>query len=164
MKKTIIFIDGSCEPTNPNGNVGVGIIIYEAENFTFSRSGFNKREVNSNYSSIKKVKQISKKFEFGSLGFEQTSNNMAEHIAMSTALEFIKFSPVTGEEDVVIFSDSEMVIRQMIGEYKIKSGKVYYDAAMESKKLHQELTEKGCKIQFEWIPREFNAKADELSK
>lgn len=159
MKQLIIFFDGSCEPVNPNGNIGIGVVVYEAENFKFNRDKKQKSIIWSSYDSLKKIHEYSNKYDFGSSGFEITSNNMAEHLSLGYALRWLEHRE---ENEVFVFGDSQLAINQITGVYSINRGKIYYDAADKAiqalSKIHDTK-----KIKFEWIPREYNSVADALS-
>ncbi len=83
------------------------------------------------------------------------TNNMAEYTAVIRALET---AHELGEREVHIKSDSELVVRQLNNEYKIKDPKL--------KPLKRRIDElcKNLEIHFEHIPREKNEEADALSK
>ncbi|MBU0532490.1 ribonuclease HI family protein [Candidatus Micrarchaeota archaeon] len=83
------------------------------------------------------------------------TNNIAEYTAVIKALET---AHQMGEREVHIKSDSQLVIRQLNNEYKVKDLKL-----KPLKKRIDELC-KGLKVHFEHIPREKNNEADELSK
>ena len=60
---------------------------------------------------------------------------------------------------VLLLGDSQLVVRQMAGEYKVRSERLLpYHAHLV--RLVGEFSE----VRFEWIPREENVRADELSK
>lgn len=159
MEKTIlIFTDGSCWP-NPNGDIGLGVVAYEAINFSLSNK--NTRIIKSSYDSIEQIKTIQKKIKFGSQGYAQTSNNLAEHCAMMEAFVIVNSNK---NDKFIIFSDSEMVVKQMRGEYKMNPRLAYAYTAYQNVKTLKELKSLGKEIEFVWIPRELNKKADELSK
>lgn len=127
-----IFFDGSCEPFNPGGRCGIGAIIF--------RDG-------------KKIHSISEYIGSGS----GMSNNVAEYAALNASLKYlIDYNMTT--EDVHAFGDSQLVVRQMSGEWKIKGG-IYYKHAVQCCKLSESFQ----KIDFTWIPREENYEADKLS-
>jgi ribonuclease HI len=83
------------------------------------------------------------------------TNNMAEYTAVIKALETAHH---LGDMDVHIKSDSELVVRQLNNEYKVKDIKL--------KPLKRRIDElcHGLKVKFEHIPREKNEEADKLSK
>jgi ribonuclease HI len=82
------------------------------------------------------------------------TNNEAEYYALIKALERVRS---LDDPDVSIFSDSQLLVKQLQGEYKVKveNIKQLYDKA-------QELAQ-GLSLKFYWIPREDNAKADALA-
>lgn len=62
-------------------------------------------------------------------------------------------------EEVTVCSDSQLLINQLNGFYSVRANRVIplYEKAVE-------LAEGFRHIQFEWVPREKNAEADELSR
>lgn len=83
------------------------------------------------------------------------TNNIAEYTAVIRALET---AHQMGESEVHVKTDSQLVVRQLVGEYKIK------DIKLKPLKARIETLCKGLKVHFEHIPREKNSEADELSK
>jgi ribonuclease HI len=85
------------------------------------------------------------------------TNNVAEYVGAIRALEWLLAHDFRGI--VVIVGDSQLVIRQMQGEYEVKAEhlKAYHDFLT---RLSQEFSE----VRFEWVPREQNIEADRLSK
>lgn len=83
------------------------------------------------------------------------TNNVAEYTALIKALEF---AVSTLEKTIHVRSDSELLIKQMSGEYKVRDRKL--------KTLYGKVIRlcEGRKVIFEHIPREKNKLADELSK
>ncbi len=96
----------------------------------------------------KKVKEISEYIGEG-------TNNIAEYTAVMRALEFARGE---GEKEVHIKSDSQLVVRQLNGEYKVK------DEKLKALKLAVDELCVGMAVKFEHIPREQNEGADALSK
>lgn len=82
------------------------------------------------------------------------TNNEAEYLACIRGLERAKN---IGDEKVNIFCDSEFLVKQLKGEYAIKSAqlKPLYEVASEL------LKELNAKIM--WVPREENSVADSLA-
>lgn len=154
----LVFTDGSCWP-NPNGDMGLGVVCYEAVNFSMERP--NTRKIKSSYDSIKEIHTIQKQIKFGTQGYGQTSNNMAEHCALQEAFVFMHTHPHT---KFIVFSDSQMMVRQMTKQYKIKEENIYAPIAFENIEMLNDEVNIGKEIEFVWIPREFNQKADYLSK
>jgi ribonuclease HI len=83
------------------------------------------------------------------------TNNQAEYQGVIIALQEAKKINATAELD--FFLDSELVVRQLIGEYKIKN--------QDLRKLWEEilnLSHGFKKISYQHIPREKNYQADKL--
>ncbi len=83
------------------------------------------------------------------------TNNMAEYTAVIKALET---AHSMGEMEVHIKSDSQLVIRQLNNEYKVKDPKLKPLKRKIDRLCH------GMTVYFEHIPREKNEEADRLSK
>jgi len=85
-----------------------------------------------------------------------STNNRAEYIALTTLLERMQGSSC---RRLVVHSDSELMVRQVNGQYKVK------DQAM--KRYHRRVTGlvAGSPFAFELkhIPRELNREADRLA-
>lgn len=85
------------------------------------------------------------------------TNNVAEYVALIRGLEAArKFRP----EAVDLYLDSQLVVRQMTGAYKIKHPgllPLYKQAQLLSKQLS------GRAVNFHHIPREQNREADALA-
>lgn len=83
------------------------------------------------------------------------TNNVAEYeavlLGLSQAKEF-------GATDVTILSDSDLLVRQLLGEYKVRAEhlKVLYDQVKEE-------LEDFSRFQVKRIPREKNADADSMA-
>lgn len=90
----------------------------------------------------------------------ETTNNQAEYAALVCALQELK--TMFGEElkklNVEVRMDSELVVRQMEGKYKVR------DAGLKEQfaKAAQLRLEAVPNITFAHIPRERNARADAL--
>lgn len=85
------------------------------------------------------------------------TNNVAEYVAAIRALEWLAAHGYHG--DVNLVGDSQLVIRQMQGEYAVRKEHL--------KAYHQhlgQLVQKFRRVEFRWVPREQNGRADALSK
>ena len=84
------------------------------------------------------------------------TNNQAEYTGLIKALEEAKIH-VTKETHLLIQGDSELIMKQLKGEYAVKSPKLL--------PLYQQvrLLLKGKSWDCTWIPREDNKKADALA-
>ncbi|MGC2035179.1 MAG: ribonuclease HI [Thermoplasmata archaeon] len=90
-------------------------------------------------------------------GSPRATNNVAEYSAASRALEWLVSSGFRGS--VVLTGDSQLVIRQMSGEYAVRTPHL--------KPYQQHLRQLAGRfetVQFVWVPRAENRRADELSK
>ena len=89
----------------------------------------------------------------GSIGV--ATNNVAEYRALVAALTYLDQH---GFQDATIRSDSQLLTKQMLGEYRVRSPSI--------SPLHQEasiLVKRLGNVQFEHIPRSMNAEADRLA-
>lgn len=83
-----------------------------------------------------------------------TTNNVAEYRALLAGLER---AGAMGANEVEVASDSELLVRQMLGQYKVKNEGL--------KPLHAEAQERArrfSRFRIRHIPREQNVKADAL--
>ncbi len=90
--------------------------------------------------------------EKGLLG--TATNNLAEYTALTKALER---ASRTGAEQLLIHSDSELLVKQMNGLYRVKNPdlRVLYERA-------QRLCERFKEVVFRHVPREENRQTDKL--
>lgn len=86
----------------------------------------------------------------------KATNNIAEYTALATCLKLVRKFPCS---NLVVHSDSELMVRQLNGQYKVKDAKL---------KKHFQLIQKAltaspfpCAIKH--VPRERNREADELA-
>ena len=92
------------------------------------------------------------------------TNNCAEFAAVGEALQFlIDYSPKP--DSVLIFGDSKLAINMMLGLWKCRDdSKPYVPYFRKAIELRNRLRESGQRVLFQWIPREENQEADDLSK
>lgn len=95
----------------------------------------------------KKVKEISKKIGTG-------TNNIAEWRAL---IEGLKLARAHSCEELEVRGDSQLIIRQISGKYRVKSDNLIplFNEAMK-------LCSSFRKIEFKWIKREENSYTDSL--
>lgn len=129
------YFDGACEPINPGGTASYGAIIFIDDQRIW--------ECSKIYHPIKKG---------------QTSNNLAEYSGLIAILDYL-MEEAHFLSEIKIYGDSKIVIEQMKGTWKIKKGLYVPLALMAKKKLRF-----FKKLTLQWIPREQNSLADELSK
>jgi ribonuclease HI len=84
------------------------------------------------------------------------TNNQAEYRALEAGLRAAKSH---GARDVHVRSDSQLLMRQMTGEYKVKDPKL---RLLKSEIDH--IRSNFDLVKFEYIPREQNERADVLAK
>lgn len=132
-----VWIDGACEPVNPGGTASYGVLVKHQEDILFSES---------------KV-----------VGHGATmSNNVGEYSGLIAFLEWYIAEGIHRKVNKrpVIYSDSRLLIEQMTGEWRARSGLYlpYYRRAMAL------IQSNNLDLSFWWVPREQNEEADELSK
>jgi ribonuclease HI len=84
------------------------------------------------------------------------TNNQAEYTGLIHGLHC---AALRGVRELTVYGDSELVVKQMRGEYKVKN-----PVLQEMKTRAAALADKFPKVTFHWIERAKNTKADELSK
>jgi ribonuclease HI len=83
-----------------------------------------------------------------------TTNNVAEYTALLRSLEA---AAQLGVKQLTIFSDSELLVKQMKGQYKVKNpalNRLFIDA--------KNLTRQFDQVALQHVPREQNKRADQL--
>ena len=132
MKKFILYTDGGARG-NP-GPAAAGAVIYDA---------------------------ASQKIEEFSSFLGIATNNQAEYQAMILGLghiqKIIGDEHIAKEVNVDMYSDSELIIKQLKGEYRVKNKALKPMFA----KL-QELISKFNQVSFQHVPRHNNKEADKL--
>lgn len=84
----------------------------------------------------------------------ETTNNVAEYSAL---VEALKFAKSFGATEVVIQMDSELIVKQMTGEYKIKQPHLQ-ELAGRVEALLREFD----KYEFKHVLRAYNKEADKM--
>jgi ribonuclease HI len=128
------FFDGACIP-NPGGLMSFGVVVYQ-DNII--------------------IKQIAHRYNPPSLA-NKTTNNIAEYCGLISALKYL-VSIFALTKKITVYGDSQLVIKQMRGEWKINDG-AYKPFAIQA----QTLVNRFSNITFTWIPREQNFEADRLA-
>uniref|UniRef100_A0A6M3KR87 Putative reverse transcriptase-like protein n=1 Tax=viral metagenome TaxID=1070528 RepID=A0A6M3KR87_9ZZZZ len=126
------WFDGVCEPKNPGGHGAYGIYIAAFDNVPVCSRG--------------------KYVGYGA----NISNNVAEYTGFIDILETLA---AYNKKNIHIRGDSNLVIQQMSGNWRIKQG-LYVPYALKAQKL----LSKFRKVTLEWIPREENEICDKLAK
>jgi ribonuclease HI len=130
MKKFFVWTDGGARG-NP-GPAGYGVVI--------------KDEAGKNVAEIAEY-----------LG--ETTNNQAEYWGLVTALEKVRDLAGSDEVQVEVRMDSELIVKQMLGLYKVKNEglKPFYW------RIRELIIALGGQVTFTHIPRRENKEADALS-
>ena len=137
------YFDGCCEPINPGGTASYGFVIFEE---------YGSDEV------CQLLFEDSKIFVPVRGREKETSNNVAEYSGFKRILEWL-IEEGMEKEVIEICGDSNLVIQQMFGTWKIKRG-FYVPIAKEC----LELLKRFPTISGKWIRRDENSIADKLSK
>ncbi|MDM7912368.1 MAG: ribonuclease HI [Methanotrichaceae archaeon] len=126
-----IYFDGLCYPKNPCGVAAYGYLIY--------RDG----------------ELIHRGFRAVGEGKGMTSN-VAEYEGLKAAVQWLSDHGI--KDDITINGDSQLVIKQMKGEWEVRS-KTSRKYVPEIRRLLE-----GRDVRFVWVPREMNEEADRLSR
>lgn len=129
----VVQFDGACEPPGTGGIATYGFTI-DGEGYAVEECGLAVRP-----------------------GSPTATNNVAEYAGAIRALEWLVARQYAGP--VVVRGDSQLVVRQMTGEYQVRADHL--------RAYHERLAQLAAKfeeVRFEWVPREENQRADALSK
>ena len=88
---------------------------------------------------------------------KDSTNNVAEYTAFVKALQWLLANNL-GSSRVEIMGDSQLVVNQLTGDYKVKAKRIislYKQVLLLMSKFHD--------IQIKWVPREKNIEADRLT-
>lgn len=129
----VVHFDGACQPPGSEGVAGWGYVI-DGSGFHYEDFGLATRPYSAH-----------------------STNNVAEYVGAIRALEQLRSIGYSG--DVVVEGDSQLVVRQMNGEYEVRKEhlKAYHEWL-------RRLAADFRKVEFRWVPREENTVADALSK
>lgn len=130
----VAHFDGACEPVNPGGFGGWGFVIV-------SEAG---EELVARAGLLPRGPSM--------------TNNVAEYTG---ALECVRaWIELARAESLLVRGDSKLVIEQMSRRWQVKGG-AYVPVYRELRAL---VDAHGLAVTWQWIPRDENARADELSK
>ncbi len=126
-----VYFDGLCYPRNPGGVAAYGYLIYRDNELIHSGSGVVGEG-------------------------EGMTNNVAEYEGLNAALLWLNKKEIKAR--IEIKGDSQLVIKQMKGEWQVRSETSKKDVPKSRKLLE------GMKARFVWIRRDENDAADRLSR
>jgi ribonuclease HI len=129
----VVHFDGACEPARGGGVATFGFTV-DGQGFRYEEFGLATRP----YS-------------------ERSTNNVAEYVAAIRALEWLQEQGYTGPARLT--GDSQLVIRQMTGEYAVKTPHL-----LAYRERLVQLASRFRSVEYRWVPREQNTRADALSK
>ena len=140
----IYYFDGACGPTNPGGVVQYGWHRLSEEDRRGDEQGYGVA------------------FSSG----PTSTNNIAEYIALGALLVHIlaKTSSVRNvDRKLVVRGDSQLVVNQFNGEWRVRKSNLRPIAAMVYI-VRDQLIDKGWTITAEWVAGYENKQADKLSR
>jgi ribonuclease HI len=136
MNDYLAWFDGACEPVNPGGTASFGVVVKDDDGTVLLK-------------------------EHGLVGKGNAmSNNVAEYAGVLHILKYLSSRP---PGRATIHGDSNLVINQLSGRWRIRKG-LYLSIATESKELLARLSGPGWQINLCWIPRAHNSECDALSR
>ncbi len=128
-----VHFDGACEPPRGGGVATYGFTV-EGVGMDYEEKGLAVRPWSP-----------------------RATNNVAEYTGAIRALEWLLEQRYEGA--VRLIGDSQLVIRQMQGQYRVRA--VHLQQYWEQ--LHR-LAQRFERVEYIWVPREVNQRADELTK
>lgn len=139
MSEYTLNFDGATEPCNPGGISTFGFVLKEGEKVVLKGKGIAAEP-----------------------GTPGSTNNVSEYTALLKGIEACKSVLKPGDK-VTFMGDSQLVIRQVAGQYAVNAPTLiplYRKAAIEVANFRNS----GIPVGLQWIPRELNGEADQLSK
>lgn len=130
-----MWYDGACEPTNPGGTASYGVIVKKDGVVLFEES----KIVGSG---------------------PRMSNNVAEYSGAISGMEWLLANGFSRSR-ILVRGDNKMSVLQMAGFWKVRTWDGLY---VPYWRRALDLVKKFRHIKFQWIPREQNGEADEISK
>ncbi|MDF2727424.1 MAG: putative ribonuclease [Nitrososphaera sp.] len=129
-----VYFDGLCQPINPGGISCYAFLVKSGGRTIYSDYGIA-------------VEPFS----------QDSTNNVAEYTALVKALQWL-LEKNLGSTKVEVKSDSQLIVNQLTGDYKVKSKRIVslYKQVLLLKRKFQD-------IEIKWVPREENREADRLT-
>ncbi len=137
VSEFVLNFDGSCYP-NPNGLAACGYVI-KRNGIIVSRSAYK-------------------------IGTGPYSNNYAEFYGAFMGLHEISALLAHPKDRIFVRGDSQLAINVLKKSYRPKAESLYFPAYQLAAKALNDLRGMGCTVMLDWIPRNLNTEADELSK
>jgi ribonuclease HI len=140
MRTITGYADGACEPVNPGGTASYGVVLYE-----------HGREIRSTCGIVARGKDA--------------TNNVAEFAAAGQAfLEALNLRLGHGDR-LILRGDSKLWVEILNGRWKVRTPNAPYIPYLEAARDRlRALRVAGVQVDIQWVPREQNTRADDLSK
>ena len=129
MSEYILRFDGSCKGPQTERRIGMGLVIYRDDNVVFEKAWTQDDD--------------------------NLTNNVAEYRGLLGALAYLVEN---GYQEALIRSDSQLLVRQMQGRYKVRHPRLQ-PLYRQAKALEANL----ALVTFEHVRRTENTAADRLS-
>jgi ribonuclease HI len=129
-----VYFDGLCQPINPGGIACYAFVVKSDGTTIYSDYGLAGEPFSSD-----------------------STNNVAEYVALTRALEWLVENDFTSDK-IQIKTDSQLIVNHLRGIYKVKAKRIiplYKKVLLLKSKFHD--------IQIQWVPREKNKEADMLT-
>jgi ribonuclease HI len=136
MNDYLAWFDGACEPVNRGGTASFGVVIKDKAGTVLVKE----------HGIVRKARAM--------------SNNVAKYAGVLHILKYLGSRP---PGRVTIYGDSNLVINQLNGKWRVKKG-LYLAIALETRELLAHLRKHGWQINLCWIPRDQNKECDALSR
>lgn len=149
-----VYIDGCVEPRNPGGHGAAGWVVYEDALLGPDGAAADPAGVDG-LTGKHKLTEGSRYFEPDPF----ITNNFAEYQALREAMKWLYRNGRQGEV-IHFLADSQLVIRQMFGDWRMIKG-AYVETAKACKRG---LAENFPRAAGRWIPRSENTEADTLAR
>ena len=142
MEHFTLYFDGLCEPKNPGGVATSGWAL-------FDESG---KELHSQNAVVAKYKL-------------EATNNYAEYCGLGLALRWLVEHEELANSQMIltIYGDSQLVVNQINKTWAIRNPRLQ-KLALRCFSYLEELSKRGVKWTIEWVTRDKNHRADELSQ
>jgi ribonuclease HI len=129
-----VYFDGLCQPINPGGISCYAFLVKSGGRTIYSDYGIAAEPFS-----------------------QDSTNNVAEYTALVKALQWL-LEKNLGTTKVEVKSDSQLIVNQLTGDYKVKSKRIVslYKQVLLLKRKFQD-------IEIKWVPREENREADRLT-
>jgi ribonuclease HI len=133
-----VYFDGACHNKEARSNpMGMGVVAYHEPHGT---------------------ELVARYYHAGRLGTSNVAEWLALREALKTCIELAAKHPT---EEFIIHGDSQLIVYQATGSYAVKQAE-FLPYKEECDKLRAKLGERLTALT--WVRREFNRRADQLSK